>query len=171
LDTIENRSGDIRRRGADFSQRCNLGDGGRLASRSPGHADCMHQCGLSIGLSHLRCSARPGVSIPPGRGVRRAAFIGTSFGFASCQASRTKKVGPPQLAACFVAACFPIERASKETAPARGYLLRPPSRTPDGGGLVSQPGVPCARHRQAQSSLSCLPVNRSRPVEPLLDLA
>src|ERR1700730_6572427 len=59
----------------------------------------------------------------------------------------------------------------KETAPARGYLLRPPCRTPDGGGLVSQPGVPCARHRQAQSSLSCLPVNRSRPAEPLPDLA
>jgi hypothetical protein len=40
--------------------------------------------------------------------------------------------------------------------------LRPLIRTPDGGG-VFQSGVPCARHRQAQSNPSCLPVNRSKP--------
>ena len=38
---------------------------------------------------------------------------------------------------------------SKETAPAGE--LRPLIRTPDGGG-VFQPGVLCARHRQAQES-------------------
>jgi hypothetical protein len=48
----------------------------------------------------------------------------------------------------------------KETAPAWG--LRPLIRTPDGGGMF-QSGVPCARHRQAQSNPSWLPVNRSKP--------
>jgi len=42
----------------------------------------------------------------------------------------------------------------------RAGALRPPDRTPEGGGLFRS-GVPCARHRQAQANLSCLPVNRS----------
>jgi len=53
--------------------------------------------------------------------------------------------------------------ASRRTAPAWGQA-EAANRTPDRGGRRFQSGAPCARHRQAQTSPSCLPVNRSSGV-------
>ncbi len=69
--------------------------------------------------------------------------------------------GPPWC--CTASASSPDDERrwpARETAPAWGQAEAVLIRTPDGGGLV-QSGVPCARHRQAQTTPIQLPVNRS----------